>query len=217
MDGNRRWARQKGLPTFEGHRRGYDKLKEVGGWCLDRGIKALTVYAFSTENWNRSKEEVDYLMKLLERGLMTEISEFKSRGIKLRVIGRQRNLPESLLKAIASAEQATAANERGVLYVALNYGGRAEITDALTAIVQDKMRPSALDEELIARHLYAAEAPDLDLIIRTSGEHRTSGFMMWQAAYAELYFSPVYWPDFSEIDLDEVLAWYSSRQRRFGK
>lgn len=216
MDGNRRWARARGLPTLEGHRRGYDKLKDVGGWCIDRGIRQMTVYAFSTENWNRSKEEVAYLMELLEQGLRNEVESFLERGIRLRVIGRRHGLPSGVLDAIDHAERQTLACEKGTLYVAINYGGRPEIIDAVNA-AREHIPPNApLTEDDLSKHLYAPEVASVDLIIRTSGEQRTSGFLLWQAAYSELYFTAVHWPDFSEADLDGALSWYTDRDRRFG-
>jgi undecaprenyl diphosphate synthase len=215
MDGNRRWARGKGLPTFEGHRRGYAKLKEVGKWCLDQGINNITVFAFSTENFNRSKEEVNYLMNLLEEGL-SRVKDFQELGLRLKIIGRRTGLPAGVLAAIKRAEEQTAQEKNGTLYVGLNYGGRAEIIDASVALLKSGLKPEDINEETLKKYLYAPEAPDPDLIIRTSGEHRTSGFLLWEAAYTEWYFTEVFWPDFSKGKLDEAIKWYKSRQRRFG-
>lgn len=206
-----------GLPTFEGHRRGYDKLKEVADWCLVRGIRQMTVFAFSTENWNRSKEEIDYLMGLLHFALTSELKEFGRRGIKLRIIGRREGLPQNVDSAIPEAEKATAENKNGTLYIAINYGGRAEIVDAFKKAIVDGAKPEDITEESFKKFLYAPEASDPDLIIRTSGEQRTSGFLTYQGAYSELYFSPTNWPAFSEADLDEALDWYKNRERRYGK
>ena len=217
MDGNRRWALARGLPTFEGHRRGYDKMKEVGDWCIARGIRWMTVFAFSTENWNRSKEEVDYLMGLLHRGLTTELGEFDRRGIRLRVIGRRAGLPENVQRAAHEAEAHTAKNDKGTLCLAINYGGRAEIVDAARKVAESGIKPEDITEESFRGFLYAPDAPDPDLIIRTSGEQRTSGFLTYTGAYSELYFTIKHWPDFSEADLEEALSWYNERQRRFGK
>lgn len=217
MDGNRRWARGRGLPTFEGHWRGYEKIKEVGDWCLKRGIKHVTVFAFSTENWKRSKEEVDYLMQLMHRALTNELHEFDRRGIKLKIIGRRDDLPSNVREAATLAEEHTANNNEGILYIALNYGGRAEIVDAIKTMLTAKVEPSKIDESLVRHFLYAPEAPDLDLIIRTSGEQRLSGFMLWHSVYSELYFITKHWPEFSEENLDLALAWYKDRQRRFGQ
>lgn len=217
MDGNRRWAKSQGLPTLEGHRRGYNKLKEVADWCISRGIKEMTVFAFSTENWNRSKEEVDYLMNLLHFALTKELGEFNKRGIRLKIIGRREGLPGNVTKAIAEAEEGTADNKNGTLYIAINYGGRAEIIDAVKKALKQKASPEEITEESFRRLLYAPEAADPDLVIRTSGEQRTSGFLTYEAAYSELYFTPVHWPAFTQADLDAALEWYKNRERRFGK
>lgn len=217
MDGNRRWAREHDLPTLEGHRRGYDKLKEVGEWCLDRGVEALTVYAFSIENWNRSKEEVSYLMDLLHRALTGEIDEFMRRNIRVRVIGRREGLPDNVRVAADAIWERTKNNTRGLLQLAINYNGQAEIVDAIRAIMLQGMIAETVTEETVGAHLYARDVPPPDLIIRTSGEQRLSGFLMWQSCYSELYFLEKHWPDFSESDLDAALTWFATRGRRFGK
>jgi undecaprenyl diphosphate synthase len=217
MDGNRRWAKEHGLPKFEGHRRGYEKVKEVGDWCLKRGIKILTLFAFSTENWKRSKEEVNYLMDLLHFALTKELNEFNKRNIKLKIIGRRDGLPEKVAKAATEAERYTAKNNGGLLQMAINYGGRSEIVDAVKKIIKQGLSAEKIGEKTIEQNLYTANVSDPDLIIRTSGEQRLSGFLLWQSAYSELYFCQKYWPDFSEQDLDEALEWYASRERRFGK
>lgn len=217
MDGNRRWAKEKGLPTLEGHRRGYEKIKEVGDWCSARGIKILTIFAFSTENWQRSKEEVEYLMNILHFGLTKELHEFDKRGIKLKIIGRREGLPEKVARARDEAEKQTAGNTSGLLQIAINYGGRPELVDAVKKIVTRDVPAEKINEEMIEQNLYTAGVPDPDLIIRTSGEQRLSGFLLWQSAYSELYFCSKYWPDFREQDLDETLNWYAGRGRRFGK
>ena len=217
MDGNRRWARGRGLPTFEGHRHGYEKMKEVGRWCLERGVENITVFAFSTENWRRSEEEVNYLMRLINRVLTTDIDEFNRLGLRLKIIGRRDGLSNEIQRAAEAAEQCTVSNIKGTLYVALNYGGRAEIIDAAKAILRAKVPPDDVDEASFAKFLYAPEAPDLDLIIRTSGEQRLSGFMLWHSVYSELYFITKHWPEFSAEDLDSALALYQDRHRRFGQ
>lgn len=217
MDGNRRWAREHGLPTFEGHRRGYEKVKEVGDWCLKRGIKILTLFAFSTENWKRSKGEVEYLMNLLHFALTKELDEFNKRNIRLKIIGCREGLPRKMSQAADEAERSTAKNSGGLLQVAINYGGRAEIVEAVKKIIHQGVIAEKMDEKLIEKNLYTAGTPDPDLIIRTSGEQRLSGFLLWQSAYSELYFCQKYWPDFSEKDLDDILQWYASRERRFGR
>lgn len=218
MDGNRRWAKDRGLPTLEGHRRGYSKVKKVGKWCKQRGVKVLTLWAFSTENWKRSKEEVDYLMNLLCFALSDgEVNELDKDGIRLQVIGQKERLSEKLQGLIIKAEERTKDNKEGILNLAISYGGRADVLEAVKKMVEKGVSSQEISEEMIGQNLWTAGLPDCDLIIRTSGELRTSGFLIWQAAYAELYFCKNHWPDFSEKDLDEALADYARRQRRFGK
>lgn len=217
MDGNRRWAKQHGLPTLEGHRRGYDKVKAVGEWCLDRNIKYLTVYAFSTENWNRAPAEIEYLMKLFEQALTNELDDFVRLGLRLKVIGERSRFSTTIQQAIERAEAATAGGTRGTLQLGLNYGGRLEIIEACKQLVAQNSNPANITEEIFAAQLWTASAPDPDLIIRTGGEQRLSNFLLWQSAYSELYFTPTFWPDFTETDLDVAIAEYESRQRRFGK
>jgi undecaprenyl diphosphate synthase len=216
MDGNRRWARARGLPLLEGHRHGYNRLKDVGEWCLERGVTTTTFYAFSTENWNRSKHEVSYLMRLLLRALTTEVEGFNRRNIKLRIIGRLSGLSPKIRAAARRAMQITRNNTRGVLNIAINYGGRTELVDAIRRMVRQHLTPAQVTEAAIARNLYTAGEPDPDLIIRTSGEQRLSNFLTWQGVYSELYFTDKHWPAFSEKDLDTALAEYARRRRRFG-
>lgn len=216
MDGNRRWAKQRGLPTLEGHRRGYATFKKVGDWCLDRGIEVITIYSFSTENWNRSKKEVGYLMKLLTTALSNEVDELHRKNIRVTVIGRIKELPDHLQKRIAEAMELTKNNTRGTLQLAINYGGRLEIVDAVKKIMRTAKSASAITEQSLSAAMYTAGQPDPDLIIRTSGEHRLSGFLTWQGVYSELLFIEKNWPDFTERDLDNALVEYSRRQRRFG-
>ena len=217
MDGNRRWAKSKGLPISDGHHRGYEKIKEVGKWCLDKGITTLTVYAFSTENWNRDKSEVDYLMNLLHQALITEIEKFNQLGIKLKIIGSQENLSKKLIEAIATAENQTKNNNKGTLNICLNYGGRLEIVEAIKKIIKKQIPIEEIDEKIVTENLWLAGQPDPDLIIRTSGEQRLSGFLTWESVYSELLFIDKYWPDFSQADLEEAIKNYQQRQRRFGK
>lgn len=217
MDGNRRWAKERGLPSFEGHRRGYNKLKQVGEWCLARGIKIFTVYAFSTENWNREKKEINYLMRLLEMGLTKELPFFMKRGIRIRVIGRRQELSERLQKAIIKAEAATKNNGQGTLNLAINYGGRLEIVEAVKKIIKEKINPSKITDKLISENIWTAGQPDPDLIIRTSGEQRLSGFLTWQSVYSELYFVKCHWPAFTEKDLEGAIEDFNNRHRRFGE
>lgn len=216
MDGNRRWAKAHGRPSFVGHQRGYEKLKQVRDWVLARGIPYLTVYAFSTENWKRSKAEVAYLFGLLQQALTADLEDFHRRGLRLRILGRRQGLPRSLARTIALAERRTARNRGGQLLVCLNYGGQAEVVDAVRAIVRAKLPAGRITERAIARHLYLPDVPPPDLIIRTSGEQRLSNFLTWQSAYSEFFFTPVHWPAFRERDLDAALTWYAARQRRFG-
>lgn len=216
MDGNRRWARQHGLPSLEGHRQGYEVFKQVGDWCLDRGIEILTVYAFSTENWQRSKREVNYLLRLLSFALSREIDDLHRKNIRLSVIGRLKELPAHLQRHINQAMQLTKSNTRGTLQLAINYGGRAELVDAMKKIYATAKSAAHITEQSISAALYTAHQPDPELIIRTSGEQRTSGFLAWQGVYSELLFLKKNWPDFNERDLDAALAEFGRRQRRFG-
>lgn len=216
MDGNRRWAKEHGLPSLEGHRRGYDTMKKMGDWCLARGIKYLTVYAFSVENWKRKKGEINYLMGLFNRALTKEIPTFMKKGVRLKVIGSRQELSAKLKEAIAHAEAVTKNNDRVTLNLAINYGGRLEIVEAVKKIVKKKIKPAKITEQLITENIWTAGEPSPDLIIRTSGEQRLSGFLTWQSVYSELYFTKCHWPAFSEKDLDAALADFESRQRRFG-
>lgn len=217
MDGNRRWAKRRGLSALGSHRRGYEVFKKIAEACLDRGIEILTVYAFSTENWNRSKKEVAYLMSLLELALHKEITDLHQKGVRVVVIGRVDELPRRLQQQIRQAMQLTARNTRGTLQLAINYGGRCEIVDAVKRIVGAKIPPTSITEETVSDALYTSGQPDPDLIIRTSGEQRMSGFLPWQTVYSELCFVNKPWPQFTEKDLDEVLVEFQRRQRRFGE
>lgn len=216
MDGNRRWAKKRGLPSLVGHQKGYEKFRKVGEWCLDRGIEILTVFAFSTENWNRSKKEVTYLMRLLERALLHETEDLHKKNIRISVVGRIKELPKRLQDRIHDAMELTKNNTRGTLQLAINYGGRAELVDAMREVYRTAKSASKITEASISEALYTAGQPDPDMIIRTSGEQRISGFLAWQGVYSELYFTDKLWPDFSEADLDSALAEFSRRQRRFG-
>lgn len=219
IDGNRRWAKKRGLPAFEGHRQGLEKVKKIGEWCKERGVKILTLFAFSTENWNRSKTEVNHLMKLLGEALAQEnIEEANKRGVKIQVIGQKNRLPKFLQKIIEKAENLTKNNKERILNIALSYGGRAEIVSAIRKMVKGNPKsPKRINEKLVEKHLWTVNLPHPDLIIRTAGEQRLSNFFLWQAAYSELYFSKKYWPDFTKKDLDKAFKTYANRQRRFGK
>ena len=214
IDGNRRWAREKGLPALEGHRKGLAKVKELIKWSKERGVKILTLFIFSTENWKRTKREVDFLMKLAKSAIADNLKEFRKEGVKVRMIGQRERLPRFLQETIQNAEELTKNNKKMVLNFALSYGGRAEITEAIKKIIENKIPPEKINENVVSQSLWTA---DVDLIIRTGKEQRISNFLIWQAAYSELYFCPKYWPDFTEKDLDEALSDYSQRQRRFGK
>jgi undecaprenyl diphosphate synthase len=222
-DGNRRWARQKGLHTLDGHKKGYENLLDFAEWCKNRGVKVLTAFGFSTENWNRSPEEVDYLMKLLENGLLKNVEKYmqdekwQKYGVKLKVIGQRDRLPLSLQKAIERAEETTKNNSQLQLNLAVSYGGKWDILQAIKRIVEEKIPSDKIDEKLFESYLSTAGLPAPDFIIRAGGEMRMSNFVLWQAAYSELYFCPKFWPDFTEKDLDDALAEFDRRSRRFGK
>jgi undecaprenyl diphosphate synthase len=216
-DGNRRWAKQKGINSLEGHKQGYNNLLDFSQWCKNRGVKVLTAFGFSTENWNRTKEEVDYLMNLLEKGLFENFEKYEKDGVKVRVIGQKDRLPKSLQEAIKKTEEATKNNSNFFLNFAISYGGKWDILNAVKKIVGEKITAEKIDEKLFESYLSTAGLPDPDFIIRPGGEMRMSNFLLWQAAYSELYFSPKLWPDFIEQDLDAALEEFDRRQRRFGK
>lgn len=214
IDGNRRWAREKGLPTLEGHRRGYDNVKTIGLAALERGVEFFTVYAFSTENWKRSEEEVGYLMDLLLKALTKDLDFFLKHDVRLKVVGRREGLSEKIIAAIEKAEQTTASGKRGQINLCVNYGGRAEIVDGVKALIDSG---AEVTEENLSQELWSQSIPDADMIVRTSGERRLSGFLTWSGVYSELKFVEKNWPDFSEEDLQACLKDFENRQRRFGK
>ena len=216
MDGNGRWAKARGLPRLVGHRAGMQNIRPVLKACVDYGLEVLTIYAFSTENWGRPEAEVGGIMRLLEEGLAQQVSELHAEGVQIRHSGSLDRIPELLQKKIQEAVALTKGNRRIVLNVALNYGGRAEILNAVRSIIADGIPAEEVDEELFTRYLYTAGLPDPDLIIRTAGEMRLSNFLIWQSAYAEYYCTPTYWPDFDPEELDKALEAYASRERRFG-
>lgn len=220
-DGNRRWARGRGLPTLEGHKQGYKNFLKFSEWAKNKGVKVITVFGFSTENWNRSKEEVDYLMNLLETCILDNFEKHgkseEKKKVKVKVIGQKERLPQSLQEAIKKVEDATANNSDLFLNLAISYGGRWDIVNAVKKIIAEGIPAEKIDEKLFENYLSTAELPAPDLVIRAGGEMRMSNFLLWQAAYAELYFSPKFWPDFSEQDLDLALAEFDRRSRRFGK
>jgi undecaprenyl diphosphate synthase len=216
MDGNGRWAERRGVPVAVGHEAGARAVKRAVQSASRLGLEELTMYSFSTENWNRPREEVDGLMTLFAATLDREIEELNANNVRLRFIGRREGLDEGLLGRMASGERRTAQNTGLRLYVALNYGGRVEIVDAVRALIREGCRLEDITEEAIASRLYAPGMRDPDLVIRTSGEQRLSNFLLWQAAYSEFYFSEVLWPDFDEEDFKAALADYAARERRFG-
>ena len=220
MDGNNRWARREGFPGVAGHRAGAEVVREIVSACETRGIRYLTLFAFSSENWGRPKAEVRALLALLSRYLRNEVEKLARDGVRLRVIGRRDRFSPRLQKLIAKAEAATEAGERATLTLALDYGGRWDVAEVTRSIAQDvaagKLNPADIDEETISLRLATAELPDPDLCIRTAGEARISNFLLWQFAYAEFWFTEVLWPDFDETVLDLALADYAVRERRFG-
>ena len=209
MDGNGRWATERGLPVLEGHRRGAKTMKQTVKDAVALGIRELTVYAFSTENWSRPSDEVAGLMEMFAELIVSETPELDDEGVRMRFVGSRRGVSDSLLEQMDWAEAETAANTRLALFVAFNYGGRAEILDAAE-------RYEGGGEEAFAKLLYAPEMSDPELVIRTSGEKRLSNFLLWQSAYSEFLFSDVLWPDFDRAELESALREYASRQRRFG-
>lgn len=216
MDGNGRWASRRHLPVLAGHRAGTRALKGTVKSALRAGVRQLTVYSFSTENWSRPPEEVDGLMGLLEEMIDNEVDELHEQGVRLSFIGRREALAPGLQTKLAESEARTAGNDALVLYVAFNYGGRSEIVDAVQAAVAAGISPAELSEAAVAAHLYAPEMAEPDLIIRTSGERRLSNFLLWESAYSELYFSEHLWPDFDEAEFQHALREYASRERRLG-
>jgi undecaprenyl diphosphate synthase len=217
MDGNRRWARAHGVPEAQGHAAGVDAIRPVVEHASDVGIEVLTIYAFSRENWRRSTSEVQTLIGLLEATIREETPRLVSEGVRVRLAGRLEELPAGTRASIEEAIAATAQGRRMTLNVAFNYSSRSEIVDAVRAYLADGGDPADLDEAAVSAYLYNADLPELDLLIRTGGDQRISNFLLWQAAYAELYFCDRYWPDFGPADLDAAIAEFARRSRRFGR
>lgn len=215
MDGNRRWARKRGLPTNIGHSQGAKALEKIAIACQELGVKFLTVFAFSTENWNRSTDEVNYLMKLLAENISSFDKRFKNDDVRIRLVGDINGLPEELQTGIREIEERTKFKSGLTVNVAINYGGRAEIVNAIRRMNEENIKD--VDEETLNKYMYTYDAPDPDLIIRTAGEQRLSGFLIWQSAYSEFYFSDVLWPDFDEKELDKAIDEFNNRKRNFGK
>ena len=216
MDGNGRWALARGLPRLEGHRAGLETIRNVTRHLGEKGILYVTLYAFSTENWRRPEDEVRGLFRLMAQSIKKEARALHENNVRIRHLGRTDGLDAKIVKDITAAVELTRANTGLNLSVALNYGGRQELTDALRQIVSAGIKAADIDEDTIRSHLYTAELPDVDLIVRTAGEMRVSNFLLWQSAYAEYYATPVLWPDFSNAEADKALAAFAWRQRRFG-
>ncbi len=216
MDGNGRWALARNLPRLAGHRAGVENLRRIITACVEFGVRYMTIYAFSTENWGRPPEEVKGLLFILDEVLDKELAELHKQGVRLRHIGRLEGLAPSTQKKVRDAIELTQHNQQLTLNVAFNYGGRAEIVHAIQQMLADGVPAAEVNEELVSRYLYTAGQPDPDLIIRTAGELRVSNFLLWQAAYAEYYAADVYWPDFDKTEFRRALEHYASRERRFG-
>jgi len=216
MDGNGRWAKQRWLPRIAGHRAGVTVLTPLLEAAGESGVETLTLYAFSTENWSRSEDEVDSLMTLFLETARRKVPELNQRGARLRFLGRRWRLPHEVQEAIRQAEDLTRENEKLDVYIALNYGGRAELVDAARRMIEDGLAPDKVDEATFASYLYAPEVPEVDLVIRTSGELRVSNFLLWQIAYAEFYVTETLWPDFSPEEFRRAIASFAARSRRRG-
>jgi undecaprenyl diphosphate synthase len=216
MDGNGRWAKRRGLPRTEGHRQGTENLRRIIKACVEFGVEVLTIYAFSTENWRRPPLEVRMLMTILESVIDNELQELSDNGVQIRHIGQMDQIAPILQKKIRQACEMTKHNDRLILNVAFNYGGRDEIVHAVREIVKAGIPPEQIDEKLLDSYMYTGGLPDPDLIIRTSGELRVSNFLIWQGAYSEYYVTPTYWPDFDKEELRKAINEYNQRTRRFG-
>lgn len=216
VDGNRRWAKGRGLPTFQGHVAGYKSVHEVTKACFDAGVTYVSAYIFSTENWKRGEDEVSSLMKLVLKIATDDLHIFQENNIRIKIIGSRERLSPKVLRAVENVEAQTVQNNRGTLAVCFNYGGQQEIADACKKIVQSGVDINDITPELIERHLYAPNVPPIDIIVRTSGEQRLSNFMLWRAAYSELLFLDKLWPDMTKDDVTGILEEYSRRSRRFG-
>ena len=217
MDGNRRWAKEKNLPTAMGHKKGVDSLKNILRACNDFSIKYLTVYAFSTENWNRKKEEVEFLMNLVAVTLTNELAEMHKENVQIHFIGDLTKLSDKLQKILANAVETTKNNTGVVLQIALNYGSRDEIVHAVQKIVESGVKSDEIDEQLISENLYTTGVPDPDILIRTGGEQRISNYLLWQIAYSEIIIRSEFWPDFDKNSLKDSILEFGKRQRRYGK
>ncbi len=216
IDGNRRWARERNLPTLEGHNKGYEKLKTSLDWFFLRGVKIVSAFMFSTENWNRDKKEVDYLMWLATERIKEDLEELKKKDYKIIFSGRLHELPGELPQLYDNAIEETKNNESGIFNICFNYGGHAELLDAIKKIIKKELTEEQIHEGIVRKYLYHGELPDPDIIVRTSGEERISGFLLWQVAYSEFLFFKKYWPEFEEQDVVKIIEEYNNRERRFG-
>ncbi|MBP9817088.1 MAG: di-trans,poly-cis-decaprenylcistransferase [Candidatus Pacebacteria bacterium] len=215
MDGNRRFAKENGVPQLEGHRLGLEKVRELADWAQEAGVKEIILYAFSTENWNRSKEEVEYLMNLFEESFDTFAKDLEKKEVKIRFIGQRERLPETLQRKMQEAEEKTKKGTKGIFTVAISYGGRAEIVAATNVLLASGV--TSVDEEGFRAAMWTADLAYPDIIIRTGGDQRLSNFLAWQSAYSELFFPKTKWPGFTKEEFDSILADYASRERRLGK
>ncbi|MDP9271282.1 MAG: polyprenyl diphosphate synthase [Chloroflexota bacterium] len=216
MDGNRRWAAGHGLPSIAGHVQGVEAIKPIVRAAPDRGVEVLSLYVFSQENWRRTDEEVAGLFGLVDLAVRQNTEELISEGVRVRIIGRLHEVPDEIRASIQRAEERTRAGTRMILNIAFNYSGRSEVIDVVRSLLASGAQPSTIDEDRVSQELYTAGQPDVDLLIRTGGEQRTSNFLLWQSAYAELVFTPTLWPDYTASDLDDALAEFATRHRRFG-
>jgi undecaprenyl diphosphate synthase len=216
IDGNRRWAKEYGLPTYEGHMAGYIALKDVLYEAIDQGVKYASIYTFSTENWKRAEEEVSYLLKMTIRMLKSDLHELIDRGIRFRHLGTKEGLPPKVVQVLEDAEEQTKGLTNGMLCACFNYGGQREIADAARKCVEDGLRPEEITEQALAERLYAPDIPPVDMMVRTSGEQRISDFMLWRVAYSELMFLDKFWPAMTKADVTAIIKEYGRRNRRFG-
>jgi undecaprenyl diphosphate synthase len=216
MDGNGRWALKRGLPRLAGHKAGTENLRRIIKACVEFGVKYLTIYAFSTENWGRPREEVIGLMRILEDVIDKELNELNGQGVQIRHLGKLNQLAPALQEKVLEAVETTKANTTLILNVAFNYGGRDEIVNAIQQMLRDGVQPETVTPEVVSKYLYTAGVPDPDLIIRTSGELRISNFLIWQAAYSEWYVTPTFWPDFGKEEFRKALDEFANRDRRYG-
>lgn len=217
VDGNRRWAKQHGLPVYEGHLAGYNAIQEVATEAFEAGVKFVSVYVFSTENWKRDEDEIKRIMSLVLRMMTADLHIFLENDIKMKIIGSRDRMDKKLIAAIDDAEARTSRGKRGTLVLCVNYGGQQEITDAVKKIVQSGVKADEVDVNLVSENIYEPEVPPLDLVVRTSGENRISNFMLWRIAYSELLFLNKMWPDMRKEDVNYILEEYSKRNRRIGK